>query len=99
MLWALGAGSVRSVVSWKGTVKATGSSPDFARWTLAGVIAPVVAIVILRFAIAPFVWGAQVAADLGSVLGGLFILWLLFLAIAATVWKIRSEKGGDGQND
>ena len=80
-------------------MKASGSSPNFARWAITGVIAPVVVILILRFALAPFVWGPQVAADLGSALGGLFILWLLFLAIAATVWKIRNEKGGDRHND
>lgn len=63
-----------------------------------GVIAPVMVILILRFAIAPFLW-PQVAADLGSVLGGLFIIWLLLLAIAATIWKIRNEKDRDGRND
>ncbi|MGA2247718.1 MAG: hypothetical protein ABSH48_22255 [Verrucomicrobiota bacterium] len=82
-----------------GTMKASGSSLNFARWAITGVIAPLLLIVILRFAIAPFVWGPQVAAELGSALGGLFILWLLSLAIAATVWKIRNEKDRDRHND
>lgn len=80
-------------------MSASRSSPNFARWAVTGVIAPAVVIFILRFTIVPFVWGPHVAAGLGSELGILFLLWLLLLAIAATVWKIRNEKAGDGRSD
>ncbi len=82
-----------------GPVKESSSSPNYARWAVTGVIAPVLVIVILRFAIAPFIWGSEVAASLGSALGGIFILWLLFLAIAAVLWKIRHEKDEDEKDD
>ncbi len=80
-------------------MKTSDGNPDFARWAVTGVVAPIVVIVILRFAIAPFIWGADIADKLGATLGGIFILWLLFLAIAATLWKIRSEKKQKRQND
>ena len=52
-------------------------------------------IVILRFVIAPFVWGPQIASDLGSALGYLFYLWLVVVAVVATLWKICHEKPKD----
>ena len=84
-------------------MKESTSTPNYARWAVTGVIVPVLAILVLRFGIAPFIWGADVAADvaatLGSALGGIFVLWLLFLAVAATVWKIRDEKDGNRGGD
>jgi hypothetical protein len=77
-------------------VNASRSSAGFGRWAVTGVIAPVVVILILRFAVAPFAWGPDIASDLGSALGGIFIVWLLLLSIAATLWKIRSEKTKGG---
>lgn len=74
-------------------------SPDYARWAVTGVVAPIAVIVVLRFAIAPFLWGEEIAVGLGTALAGIFILWLLFLAIAATLWKIRQERTGkSGKN-
>jgi hypothetical protein len=74
------------------------SSPDFSRWAITGVIAPIVVIVILRFAIAPFVW-PYLAAELGNALGYIFIWYLLGVAIAATIWKIWNEKKHQPQVD
>lgn len=67
------------------------SNPDFGRWAITGVITPIVVILILRFAIAPFLW-PDLAGALGSALGYIFIWYLLGVAIVATVWKIRNER-------
>ncbi|MFC1497761.1 hypothetical protein ACFLS1_04700 [Verrucomicrobiota bacterium] len=66
-------------------------SPDFGRWAITGVITPIVVILILRFAIAPFFW-PDLAASLGASLGYIFIWWLLIVAIVATIYKIRKEQ-------
>jgi succinate dehydrogenase hydrophobic anchor subunit len=80
-------------------MRESSSSPNYARWAVTGVIIPVLVILILRFAIAPFVWSSDVTARLGSALGGIFVLWLLLLAVAATLWKLRHESKGDEKDE
>jgi len=63
------------------------SNPDFGRWAITGVLAPAVCILLLRFAIAPIFWPG-LADALGDRLGYIFILYLLTVVIAATVWKV-----------
>jgi hypothetical protein len=67
------------------------SSPDFGRWAITGLITPMVVILILRFAIAPFLW-PDLAGALGGALGYLFMWYLFGVAIVATVWKIFTER-------
>lgn len=67
------------------------TTPDFGRWAVTGVIAPVVTILILAFAIAPFLWPIR-RDELFRLLGIPFIIYLIFLACAATVWKIWHER-------
>jgi len=74
------------------------SSPDFGRWALTGVITPGVCILILRFAIAPFLW-PDLAVALGNKLGYIFIWYLLGVVIVATVWKICKERNEKAQSN
>jgi hypothetical protein len=60
---------------------------DFRRWAVVGVVAPFVALLVLRFAIAPILW-PDLAVELGSRLGFFFMLYLLLLACGATVRSI-----------
>jgi len=76
-------------------LKESKDSPNYARWAVTGVIAPIVVIMILRFAIAPSVWGPALANQLGQALGFFYVLWLLVLAIAATLLKIWRERAHD----
>jgi len=73
-------------------MKGKPDAPYFLRWAVTGVILPFVVILILRFAIVPAIWGAQIAARLGSELGLIFIVYLLCFACIAAAWKIRHER-------
>ena len=73
-------------------MKKSSTSPDYARWALTGIIIPAAVIFLLRFVVGPPIWGGHIAAALGSELGFIFILWLLLLAVAAVIWKIRAER-------
>lgn len=67
------------------------SSIDFGPWAAVGVIAPLVVILALRFLIAPHFWPDS-ARMLGDALGKVFMLYLIAVAIVATLVKIKSEK-------
>ena len=55
------------------------------------VLAPIVVILIVRFAIAFFVW-PDLATGLGNALGYIFIWYLLTVVIAATLWKVWHDR-------
>ena len=67
------------------------SNPCFGRWAVTGVIAPFVVILVLTFGIAPFFW-PDLADGLGNALGYILIYYLLGVAVAAGIWKIRHER-------
>jgi hypothetical protein len=49
-----------------------------------------VAILVLRFGIGPLLWPDS-ARMLGDVLGKVFLLYLMVLAIVATILKVKAE--------
>jgi hypothetical protein len=65
-------------------------APAFRRWAITAVIAPFVAILVLRFGIGPLLWPDS-ARMLGDVLGKVFLLYLMVLAIVATILKVKAE--------
>ena len=67
------------------------TGPGFGRWAITGVIAPVLAILAVTFVVAPIFW-PDVAHRLCDALGWFFVLYLIFLVCAATVWKILRER-------
>jgi len=67
------------------------TGPGFGRWAITGVIAPFLAILAVTFVVAPIFW-PDIAHRLGDALGWFFVLYLIFLACTATVWKILHER-------
>ena len=60
---------------------------------LGAVVLPFAAILILRFLIAPQLWPHE-AARLGSVLGYIFLWYLLGVVTIVIIWRIRSDRRG-----
>ena len=69
------------------------SGPNYARWPVAGVLAPAAVILIVTFAVAPLFW-PEVSVKLGNALGQIFIWYLLFVVSAVVIWKLISESRG-----